>query len=677
MADKPLCPPSLTQLFDAPPEHQGVFGWLCGYSADADFLNQALERFTLETAAQRAHRGRVSLALILDPGQPAVSPVEVPGLAHLPLRRADARPFRLLHAKFALLGFRGPGDGGWRLRLIVSTGNWTRQTVEESLDLAWAVDVDSAELAAHDGHRDSDLAARCADMKAAWGLLGFLQGLFDLRLLDAGRARRHSETVAARDKLAAWAARCVAAAGLRARFVDNRQRSLLEQLVPMLRDQAGEGARNYLAMGSGFFESVAGASAGQVPGVLAAVVAALRGAGLLTASAMIDVFVNPLACQGVAGAIGAIDAAGWTVRPAAPMEPVFGHHARRSLHAKFLFGARERSNSPACAGAWVYLGSGNLTGPGFASPMSAHGGNLETGVVFAPEGLEWPRGGQQAPATLVTNLLPLQRDEELSADAPPAAGADMPEPGEAHVAPPLAWLAWLAWTAREAGGLLQAEGSVPDGLAVLDTAGRPCARVEDGFLWPAARPRQVRLSWQDAGRPRECLVPVMDEFGRLAAAELATLGFEEAWWALMGFPAAPDDDPPPGAGEGPGDEGDDDEEGGGGGGGAGGVAPYPVRQMMELVENIAAKQTALARADWPAWCARLEQTLARIGDSPVVDYFRRLELNPLSPLRRAAFRPEFAEADDTPEGEMYAAFLARVEEKWGVAALDVIGAAVR
>jgi hypothetical protein len=66
-----------------------VFGWLCGYSADADFLNQALERFTLETAGQRAHRGRVSLALILDPCQPALGPVEVPGLAHLPLRRAD------------------------------------------------------------------------------------------------------------------------------------------------------------------------------------------------------------------------------------------------------------------------------------------------------------------------------------------------------------------------------------------------------------------------------------------------------------------------------------------------------------------------------------------------------------------------------------------------------------
>ena len=75
------------------------------------------------------------------------------------------------------------------------------------------------------------------------------------------------------------------------------------------------------------------------------------------------------------------------------MEAVFGRHARRSLHAKFLFSARERSNSAACGGAWVYLGSGNLTGPGFASPMSAHGGNLEAGVVFAPGGRVAGPGG--------------------------------------------------------------------------------------------------------------------------------------------------------------------------------------------------------------------------------------------------------------------------------------------
>jgi hypothetical protein len=95
----------------------------------------------------------------------------------------------------------------------------------------------------------------------------------------------------------------------------------------------------------------------------------------------------------VAGAVGAIGEAGWSVRPAAAMEAVFGRHARRSLHAKFLFSARERSNSAACGGAWVYLGSGNLTGPGFASPMSAHGGNLEAGVIFAPGGSSGPAAG--------------------------------------------------------------------------------------------------------------------------------------------------------------------------------------------------------------------------------------------------------------------------------------------
>ena len=73
----------------------------------------------------------------------------------------------------------------------------------------------------------------------------------------------------------------------------------------------------------------------------------------------------------------------------------------------------------------------------------------------------------------------------------------------------------------------------------------------------------------------------------------------------------------------------------------------------------------------------MRRALARIADSPVVDYFRTLGLNPLSPLRGEAFRPDFAEADDSPEGAMYAALLARVEEKWGVAALQVIGAGVR
>ena len=112
-------PPSLAQHFEAPDDHLGYFGWLCGYSADAGFLNDAAERFTRRTAAQRAHEGRVRLAVMLDPGQPQIQPTDVPGILHLPINAE--RPFRLLHAKVALLGSaprRKPGGGrsGWSSR---------------------------------------------------------------------------------------------------------------------------------------------------------------------------------------------------------------------------------------------------------------------------------------------------------------------------------------------------------------------------------------------------------------------------------------------------------------------------------------------------------------------------------------------------------------------------------
>ena len=128
--------PSLVQHFDAPEDYFGHFGWVCGFSADPPFLNDAAERFTRLTTAQRAHLGRISLGVFLDPGNPAITLLDAPGVAHLPIRDVATKPFRLLHAKIALLGFRhAESSDRWRLRLIVSTGNWTRQTLEESLDL--------------------------------------------------------------------------------------------------------------------------------------------------------------------------------------------------------------------------------------------------------------------------------------------------------------------------------------------------------------------------------------------------------------------------------------------------------------------------------------------------------------------------------------------------------------
>ncbi|MNL74039.1 hypothetical protein D3C87_1995960 [compost metagenome] len=99
--------------------------------------------------------------------------------------------------------------------------------------------------------------------------------------------------------------------------------------------------------------------------------------------------------------------------------------------------------------------------------------------------------------------------------------------------------------------------------------------------------------------------------------------------------------------------------------------------MMELIENIAEKQTAIDRRDWEPWCRRLEQTLIRMKDSGPVAYFQMQQaprLNPLSPLRVAPFRPAFAETADTPEGRLYEEVLKRIEASWGVEDMERMGA---
>ena len=56
-------PLSLAQHFEAPDNHRCCFGWLCGYSADAAFLDDAAERFTRQTRRSRESSGGISWPL--------------------------------------------------------------------------------------------------------------------------------------------------------------------------------------------------------------------------------------------------------------------------------------------------------------------------------------------------------------------------------------------------------------------------------------------------------------------------------------------------------------------------------------------------------------------------------------------------------------------------------------
>ena len=656
-------PKSLTQYFEAPEGFSGRFGWLCGYSGDSTFLNIAAERFMGQTCAHRANGGQIGLALMLDPGNPQITIVEVPGVLHLPMRPDIPKEFKLLHAKVALLGF-GETDGDrWRLRLIVSTGNWTRDTLDSNVDLAWTVDLGSEDM-----HSNGDEAKRIrADVVAARELLWALRKQFDARLLEAKTGSATGLALACLEK---WCNSLSRPQGIRPRFMYSRKNvSLLAQLVdriPVRSEDARHVARNHLSMGSGFYE--APGPSDKLPGALRDIVDELRKHKLLTAKAVIKVVVNPSACQAIATCIDAIGAEGWTVHR--PEQPVFLGSAPRFMHAKFIFSANVREGTNNCTSPWIYLGSGNLTRPGFTMGMSAGGGNLEAGVVFASDGLQWSGGKDLAPAQVVGNLLPISRSGSPVNLSELAAGAGMEDREMVFVAAPIGWLAWDA--DGDAGPALADTADEIGEYEVLDDTDVPCARIAPGrFKWPGEQPRQARVRWGVNGRACFATVPVLDHYGRIGGTALASIELDAAWWQLDGFPMPVDPED---------SVVEADQENRAGTADArprSAEARYPVRDMMQLIENIAARQTALQESDWTAWCIRVEQTLKQAAGSATVVYFREvLKLNPLSPLREAPFRPAFAEHAETECGLRYDSALRSIEIAWGVDGLDSLGALV-
>ena len=204
---------------------------------------------------------------------------------------------------------------------------------------------------------------------------------------------------------------------------------------------------------------------------------------------------------------------------------------------------------------------------------------------------------------------------------------------------------------------------------MLDSAGVTCSRTKSGFQWCEARPREVCIRWKADDQYLEAWIPVADQYGRIAATELLAIDIDEAWWQLADFPMPPEDDG--------GDDRDNEiEDKGNWNLRPVKIASYPIRQMMDLIENIAAKQTEIDEIDWTLWCNRLEQTLGQARDSSPVKYFRdELKLNPLSPLFHQSFRPSFADTSGSEPGNLYDDTLARIGKSWKVNELRPIGGA--
>lgn len=639
---------TLSDHFDPPEGYTGCFGWIVGYSADAHFLNEATERFLGQTKGQRRYMGQIRLGVMLDPGNPQIPPGSVPGALHLLYDQREIVPFRLLHAKVAVLGYqceKRPED--WRVRLIVSTGNWTRQTMEESLDLAWVVEASPSTLA-----KPTDKQV-CADLAAAWNLIDFLRERFDTSVL---KTRFTAPPVAVLDD---WMAALKLHASEFPRFFDNRTQPLLSQLPDMVRTHAGKRRRNYLGLGSGFYE---GGTAKTLPTVPSQIVQALQKEGLLKAQPDVSLTVNPNACQAITFSSAEIKKRGWKIN--GPWVPkIFGPNPR-DLHAKFIFSASWQDDLDECISPWIYLGSANLTPAGFLNRMSSRGGNLEAGVVLAPDELTWGRNTVEYKGR--DSLLPLQWDKEVKPEELKA-GDPMPDRPDPTFAPPVAWLRWEPL--EQGGGRLLPPESTPDvAFNVLRINSNSEICVYDGcaFIWPDPEPAEVCVAW---GKHSRAVIPILNEIGQLVRGAVPMLDIDEAIQQLLSFPQPPDVET----------SAEEDGElavaisGGAQQGGAGLPARSSIRRMMQLIERIAERQTKLSSVQWNAWLLQLEATLHQMAGDPVLTEFRSLGLNPLGPLFHPPFRPEFAEDTTNEDGRGYEAVLGRVAGKWGFEGLPGLG----
>ena len=264
----------------------------------------------------------------------------------------------------------------------------------------------------------------------------------------------------------------------------------------------------------------------------------------------------------------------------------------------------------------------------------------------------------------MTNLLPLQWKTDFDQESEPlVAGSEMPDPETQYFAPPAAY---FFWKPGESGGWLKTNEEITQPFDLLDASDRPCPHDPvNGHRWNGTTPRQIQLRWLVDGQERRAWVPVIDEYGRLAATVLPSIDLEEAWSQLANFPMPPDEealfpDPSTESNCSTAEQIESQSP----------TARYPVREMMQLIENIAAKQTSISKADWATWCIRLEHCLTQAKESRVLLKFRNLNLNPLSPLWQPPFRPDFADSNETDEGRSYESVIERVERAWDVGGLS-------
>lgn len=586
---------SLLSLFVPPEGFFGDFGMICGFTSSNDVLKAIKSNFSAEMS-------RPALVTFIHPAKGPVS--GIPGLVRA-LPKTLPLPYRLLHAKVALLGFRDR-ENGYRIRLIVTTGNWTRDPLTTSIDLFWTITLDPE-------HPDAEDAA---DIRAARDFFGMVKANFDCSLIEREYDGRRPD-----DLLSQWIEELPDTE--EPRFIHSGKKALLPQIVDRMEPRKRKAT---LIIGSGFFEG----SKGRKSTVPERFHKALVQRGKVVSTLERVLVLNPTSCQGMATVAKRLQEEGWSLRD--PHSELHGKVPCK-LHAKFALLA----TGPQAAGDFggsLYIGSGNMT-PAGIEEKAGRNGNLEAGVVLdLGEDLKWKKERGEKHVLVV---LPFS-GRELEVDIMEA-GEPFEEPEPPETLPEVPYLIW------EKEKLSAPEGQKicvigPDGTKVLT----PCC-------WPGTAPVQVRLV--KGGYE----VPVISD-GVLVVPRPQDISVEDMLAELRHFPEAEERDPDD-------IDGDEDEDQRKNSDTEGKTTstpptPYSIRRMMSLLVPLAENQKIIHKRDWPRWCRELQSRLIALKrrEAATIEFFREAKANPLPILLHRDLCPSDINADLLP------AALAKVAEEW-------------
>jgi hypothetical protein len=625
-----MIPGTLLDVFVPPDGMVAHSAVLVAMTGAEDFLEEAVQRFTMLRPRQRAELGNVLVYLMLDghassSRQEVFPPGRIPGIHEFQPRSVD--PGSLLHAKVALLAFAPNRTGApVHIRLAVLTANYTYTSARRQLELVWVVDA------------PLDGTARPEDRADVAAAGAFLEKLLTLRFYrdEQGLAPKERKLTARLDVLLAAASSLKT--NRKPRFIQSLERPLYDQIKE--RFGANANARNLLLCGSGFYEQPAG-NAGRP-----AVLGKLEAMGVFTQNPRRIALVERDQAGAIADWAHAGQMKGWEV-----VCPVDALAQDRRLHAKFVYAGylREGHVSNGC----LYLGSGNLSRRGILTHGGMAEGNVETGVVFAVD--------ERLDAEATERRLFWSHNSEAVGDWAVGQVGDAPDAQPILEAPPIL-SAIIATMPVRCLRLLWREDAAAIRASVSWT-GRDwfdVERVGNVLLKDDENPTALQVRGQS---DRKWVVPVVDSAGRVGWQPPRFDTYPDALAALLDFPIRPAEAT----------DGDDRDDGGDGGtkGQDTGEAieqekSYALHAAAELVEKVAALQAALPESMLDDWLDHLDRMLRASFPEALIATWREHGINVFEHLKARELRPPHLSDDHAQAALKYFAILDGAARAWGL-----------